>query len=179
MSSSCRPGELPSAAVESVALPRRQYRPGETLEIDVGLRLSTGGRERRMIRLDLPADLPPGQYPLSVGDSVTALQSEAMARPFAFDATGVDEVFDVLRRVDAYPSEAIYARLSLPERAGVAVGRTALENLPASRGLLLAEGGRSEVTAFEPAITATQAVPFVVEDGSAEATISVVPGRSR
>ena len=164
---------MPTANIESVALPRRQYRAGDAVDIDVGLRLDTGAAVRRRLSITLPTDLPPGQYPLSVGDAATALNAEASAKPFEFEARGLDDLFAIFARVGRYPGDALYARLEQPEAARVAVGREALEKLPASRTLLFAESGRSDVTGFAPALTARLAVPFVA-GGSAQATVKVV-----
>ena len=167
------PEQLPAATIEEVALPRRHYKPGETVKLDVGLTLFDGGKARRTLSLKLPDDLPPGDYPLSVGDSTTAVQATAAAQPFAFQAKNVDDIFRVFDRVGAYPADALYLRLDLPEQARVAVGRQPLANLPASRTLLLAESGRSDVQPFMPALTQKLTVPFRVDQSRAEATITV------
>ena len=168
------PAELPVATVEQLNLPRRHFKPGETVSLNVGLRLGDGGTLRRTLSLVLPDDLEPGEYPLSVGDATTALQAVAAAEPFAFQAQSVDDIFAVLKRIYEYPSDRLYVRLELPSRARVAVGRRPLAGLPASRTLLLAESGRSDVQPYTPAVTRAVPVPFLVDASGAEATITVV-----
>ena len=168
------PEQLPTATIEQLSLPRRHYKAGQTVGLDVGLALGDGTKTRRRLTLALPDDLPPGEYPLSVGDASGAIQALAAAQPFAFQAESVDDIFRIFARVGEFPADALYLRLELPEQARVAVGRQPLRDLPASRTLLLAESGRSDVQPFVPALTRKTTVPYLVSPGQAQATITVV-----
>lgn len=162
------------ATLEEVTLPRQRYRPGETVKVNLMLQVFRGGRVQRTVELALPEDLPPGQYPLIVSSSIGAIMGAAQSRPFDFDMKSLDDLFTVLNSMQEYANNAVYVRIDRPEQVRVAVGREALPDLPGSRALLLAESGRSDVTAYGPALATKLELPYVVTDGEAQIHITVV-----
>ena len=67
-----RPHPEPRLATVVATRPERTVvRPGERLAIDVALAPHRRPGERRRLELTLPAGLPPGRYPLWVGDGVS------------------------------------------------------------------------------------------------------------
>lgn len=162
------------ATLEQVTLPRQRYRPGETVKVNLVLQVFRGGRVQRTVELALPKDLAPGEYPLVVTNSAGAIMGAAQSRPFDFDMKSIDDLFTVLNSMQEYGTDAIYVRIDRPEQVRVAVGREALPDLPGSRALLLAESGRSDVTAYGPAVASKLELPYVVTDGEAQAMITVI-----
>lgn len=164
-------GEQRSAQVLSVNLPRTRYRPGETLRAFVTYRPFRGIERVMPIELELPRDLPDGDYRLSVGDQMTFLMEEQMTRPFRFTAENIDDVFAILQDVNEARHAALYLRL-IRQTDGVALGRTALQHLPSSRRRVMLDSGRSNVAPFTSSLV--KVVPTSrIMSGSAEFTIRI------
>ena len=75
------------------------------------------------------------------------MQDEQTTEPFRFTAEKAADVFDVLKDMAGIRHNALYVRL-IRQPDGVAIGRTAMPQLPASRRQILLGGGRSNITPF-------------------------------
>src|SRR5690606_12750637 len=64
------PDDVPIATLTEISIPRRRYRAGETVAVELIMNLRRGERVRRTVELQLPEDLEPGEYPLRILDSV-------------------------------------------------------------------------------------------------------------
>jgi hypothetical protein len=80
------------------------------------------------------------------------LTDERSARPFRFSAESAGDVFDVLRDMAAIRHDAVYIRL-VRQADGIAIGRTAMPNLPSSRREVMIGAGRSNTTPFTSSTT--------------------------
>lgn len=172
------------AEILSVILPRTTFHPGDTVKAFVLHRPFRGAETILPVEMQLPRELPDGEYHLSVSDWRTYLQEEQMSKPFRFVAENVDEVFDVISDVMSVQQKAIYIRL-LREADGVAVGRTAMPHLPSSRRQIILSAGRSNTTPFVSSTVKTIPTDFVMS-GSAQFSITIErdtkvqpPGRPR
>jgi hypothetical protein len=99
------------------------------------------------IEFELPRDLPEGKYQLTVSGWEQYFTDERNAKPFRFSAESTGDVFAVLREMAAIRHDAIYVRLTR-QPDGIAIGRTAMPNLPSSRREVLIGAGRSNTTPF-------------------------------
>lgn len=161
------------AHILAVNLPRSKYRPGETVKAFVTYKPFREPEGILPVELELPRDLPQGTYQLIISDAQRYFQDEQQSRPFRFSAENVKDVFGVLKDVAGIRMNAVYLRL-LRQADGVAVGRTALPQLPSSRRQILLGAGRSDTTAFVS--STTKSVPTdLVMDGSAEFVITIDP----
>ena len=88
------------------------------------------------VELELPKDLTAGTYQLVISDADRFLQDEQATKPFRFTAQRAGEIFEVLKDVTAIRHDALYVRL-VRQPDGVAVGHTALPQLPGSRRQIL------------------------------------------
>jgi hypothetical protein len=159
------------AKVLSVNIPKLKYRPGETLSGYVTYRPFRADEATLPIEMKLPEDLGDGTYQLIVCDWQTYMMTEQQAEPFRFTAESIGQVFDVLRDMAGIRHNALYLRL-MRKADGVAIGRTALAHLPASRRQVLLGSGRSDVTPFLSSIL--KVVPTEqVMSGSAQFAITV------
>ena len=123
------------------------------------------------MRIDIPRDLPDGSYTLTVSGKQQFVMDRAALEPFQSTATDIDDVFAILNQITQVRSNALYARLSLqPE--GLAIGRAPLPHLPAAMRHVLANTGRSDITAYMTSRTASVATDFVIE-GDAQLTVEV------
>ena len=91
--------------------------------------------------------MPEGKYQLTVSGWEQYFSDERGAKPFRFSAESTKDVFDVLREMAAIRHDAIYVRLTR-QPDGIAIGRTAMPNLPSSRRQVLIGAGRSNTTPF-------------------------------
>lgn len=161
-----------AAEIISAGVPRRSYRPGETIGLNARIRPFRGEEIVHPLTLRIPDDLADGTYQLVVSDVSRYLSDEQTASPYRFTASNLNEVFVAANSLADLPSDAVYLRLAAGTSPGVAVGRTVLPNLPPSQRNLLTGSGRSQVSAYVPAVTRTVQVPWVLT-GASELTIQV------
>lgn len=166
--------EAREAEIQSASLSKTKYRPGETLRAFVRCRPYRSAEKIIPIELELGHDLPDGKYQLSINDPTSYIQQEQMQRPFRFTTENLDDIFAVLNDIGAIQTDAMYVRLIRPPD-GVAVGRTAMPNLPHSRRQALLNSGRSDVSVLFS--TAAKIIPTgMVMTGSAELEFEIESG---
>lgn len=163
--------EAKEARILSVNVPRLKYRPGETVKAYVTYRPFRAEEAVLPVELGLPRDLPEGKYQLAIGDWETYLQNEQQARPFRFTAQSINEVFAVLKDVTSTRHDALYLRL-LRQADGVAIGRTAMPNLPSSIRQVMLGAGRSNTTPFVSSTIKTIPTEYVMS-GQAQFAITI------
>ncbi|MDQ3625500.1 MAG: hypothetical protein M3463_23995, partial [Verrucomicrobiota bacterium] len=163
--------EARAAAILSVNVPRQKYRPGETVKAYVTYRPFRAAESLLPIDFELPRDVPNGTYQLSVSDWTQFLAAEQAAKPFRFAAESVDEVFAVMGELNALRHDAVYVRMTR-QSDGVAIGRTAMPNLPSSRREVLIGAGRSNTTPFVSASVKVVPVKYVMS-GAAQFQITI------
>lgn len=163
--------EAEQAKILSVQVPKQRYKSGETVRAYVSYRPFRGEEEIIPVEIALPSDLEEGTYDLQLSDWQNYLQTEQATRPFRFNALNTNQVFAVLRDMANIKRNAMYLRL-LRDPDGVAIGRTALPDMPSSRRQVILNSGRSDITPFLS--SKTQIIPMdYVMDGSANFQITV------
>ena len=161
------------AQILEVNVPKSRYRPGEIVKAFVTYKPFRSESAILPVELALPTDLAQGTYQLIISDAPRYFQDEQIARPFRFTASNIDDVFGVLKDMASIRENAVYLRL-LRQPDGVAVGRTALPQLPSSRRQILLGAGRSNITPFVS--SNTKVIPTdQVMNGSAEFAITIDP----
>ncbi len=163
--------EAREATILSVNVPRLKYRPGETIKGYVTYRPFREPEKLLPIDFELPRDLADGTYQLVVSDWTQFLADETAAKPFRFTAENAEEIFTVMNELNGLRHDAVYIRM-VRQGDGVAIGRTAMPNLPSSRREVLIGAGRSNTTPFVSSTTKTIPVKYVM-DGSAQFEIKV------
>jgi hypothetical protein len=160
-----------SAGILSVMVARTNYEPGETIKAYISYLPFHSEEAVLPVELELPHDLPDGNYQFIVSDWTRYLEDERAANPFKFNANDIGELFTVIRDVMGIRHDSVYMRL-VRQADGVAVGHTAMPHLPASRRQLLLESGRSDITPFVTSTVKIVPSDFVMS-GSAEFTITI------
>lgn len=159
-----------------INVPRSKYRPGETLSAFVRYKPFRGAENILPVQLELPATLPDGAYQLVISDWQRYSVDEMGSKPFRFTAESVDEMFDVLRDYTGVKRNAIYLRL-VQRPDGVAIGRTALPQLPSSRRQIFVGAGRSNTSQYIS--STTKVVPTdLVMSGAAEFVVTIDADRA-
>ncbi|HEX8323607.1 MAG TPA: hypothetical protein VF595_06805 [Tepidisphaeraceae bacterium] len=138
--------------LRSAVTDQRVYKPGDSVGVFVTTRAYEGADSTRRVAIDLPNDLPDGDYTLTVGDAERMLADETRVAPYRYQVRDLKEVFDLIREVTHRPSTRLYLRLAAHEQ-GVSVGRTALRGLPPSRVRVLTRPGSADVMAYVPSIS--------------------------
>jgi hypothetical protein len=166
-------GEARDAQIVEVNLPKTRVRAGETVKVFVTYKPFHGEEQILSTDFTFPPDLAEGNYQLVVGDFRRYTQDEVQSRPFRFTAERTDEMFDALRDIAGIRRDALYLRL-VRQPDGVAVGRTAMPQLPSSRRTVIMGAGRTNTTRFVS--SAVKSVPTgYVMNGAGEFTITVDP----
>lgn len=163
--------EAREATILEVNVPRNKYRPGDTVRAFVTYKPFRSPEAVLPVEMELPRDLPEAQYQLVFSDWTRYATDEQQSKPFRFTAEKVDEVFDVLKDVASIRRNALYVRL-VRQPDGVAIGRTAMNQLPSSRRQILMGAGRSNTTKFVSSIVKTVPTQFVMQ-GAADFAITV------
>lgn len=146
-----------TGSLDEVILPRLVFKPGEKVEARVRWfhYHQTPQYTHATYHLDLPADLPDGEYTLVVCSPRSHLAALRDEKPHLFRADNLQGVLDGFNRLTNCPDNGLYLRLSLP-RGGLAVKQTELPELPSFRRQILADGRRTDITRF----TEVKAVRF-------------------
>src|SRR2546430_3406881 len=163
--------EAREAQILSINVPKLKYRPGETIKSYLTYRPFHAGEAVLPMDLELPADLSDGTYRLVISDWQKYITDEQQSKPFRFTAENIDEVFAVLHDIESIRHNAVYARL-VRQPDGVAVGRTAMPHLPASKRTVLLGPGRSNITPFVSSTVKTVPTELLM-NGSAEFAITI------
>ncbi len=163
--------EAREGQILEVNVPRSKYKPGEIVKGFVTYKPFRAAEDTLAVSLELPKDLAAGTYELVISDADRFMADEMATQPFRFTAERVDEMFDAVRDLTAVRHDALYLRLLRPAD-GVAIGRTAMPQLPGSRRQILMSAGRSNTTAFVSSTVKTIPTDRVMR-GSAEFAITI------
>jgi hypothetical protein len=167
--------EAREAEILSASLNKIKYRPGETMQIFVRCRPYRGEEKIIPVEIELGHDLHDGKYQISINDPETYIHQEQAQRPFRFTTESIGDVFDVLNEIGAIREDAMYVRL-IRQPDGVAVGRTAMPNLPVSRRQVLLDSGRSDVSPLVSSAAKT-VITGMVMTGSADLDFEIDAGQ--
>ncbi|HEX8524391.1 MAG TPA: hypothetical protein VF669_19200 [Tepidisphaeraceae bacterium] len=158
--------EAQSGEILWVNAQKLKYRPGETLKAFLNYRPFRGTETILPIEFELPHDLEDGKYQFSIAGHAQYLSDEQASKPFRFSAENAKEMFAVLREISAVRHDALYMRL-VRQPDGVAIGRTAMPNLPSSRRQVIMGAGRSNTTAYVSSVTKSVPMDLVMEGNAA------------
>jgi hypothetical protein len=159
------------AQIMEVTVPKSRVLPGETVKAFVRYQPYRAAEAIMPVELTLPRNIPEGQYQLVISDDQRFFEDEQQAKPFMFTAQRIGDVFAVLKDLAAIRSNAIYLRL-IRQPDGVAIGRTAMADLPSSMRTVLMGAGRSTITPFVSSTVKVVPTEMVIK-GAAEFTLTV------
>jgi hypothetical protein len=150
-----------TAEIEAVELDSDTYAPGETVRATVFLRPYKGLRQRIPVTLELPADLPDGNYAATVCDDLTNARYVLRDNPTLSSPQSLEQVFENLRVQTTAKRTNLVLRVPVPE-VGVALQGKALPNLPPSMVQILGSSRRTGAQAMTGALMARHSTPWVV-----------------
>ncbi len=126
----------------SAELSDSTVKAGETVKIDVVLESVLAGKKKYQCNLEIPEDLAPGKYELSVCGSREYEQFLFKSVPQRFLVNSFSDLVDALNDSLRIKRDKLYFLLTLPP-GGVAVEKAELPDLPATRVLILQDSKRT------------------------------------
>ena len=114
------------ASLDRIALDRNEVRSGETVEVQAYVRTESGKQFVQRIPVQIPADVPPGQLVLFVGDGGTLQQASASQSFVPKDLGQLVGAINKLKKNDR-----LYVKLFRVTN-GAVIGTDEMPNLPPS-----------------------------------------------
>jgi SpoIVB peptidase S55 len=115
-----------AASLDRIALDRSEVRSGETVEVQAYVRTESGRQFVQRIPVEIPADVPPGQLVLFVGDGGSLQQSSASQ---SFVPKDLSQLVGAINRLKK--NDRLYVKL-FRITTGAVIGTDEMPNLPPS-----------------------------------------------
>lgn len=158
------------ARIERVYTEEEAAVAGRQLTVHVLLKPVAAPDEERVVRFDLPADLPKGSVSVGVAGGMLADALRQQLGGFTPEFHSLDRVIKYLQSLET--NDQLLVMLALPTR-GAAVEDTPLPDLPESMRKRLAQAHRTGVRTIREYEMKTVTTPWVIE-GSYVTTLATV-----
>jgi hypothetical protein len=126
----------------SLELSDSKVKAGENIEIGVIVESVLAGKKKYQCTLEIPEDLAPGRYDLTVCGSPDYERFLLKAVPYKFIAQSVPGLIEALNYSLGVDRDKLYFLLSLPP-GGVALEQAELPDLPGTKALVLQNAKRT------------------------------------
>jgi hypothetical protein len=126
----------------SVDLSDSTVKAGQNIEVTAVLESVLAGKKQYQLSLEIPEDLAPGKYELTVCGERDYEQFLVKAVPQRFVAQSLPSLIDALNNSLQISRDKLYCLLTLPS-SGVIIERAELPDLPATKALLLGDTKRA------------------------------------
>lgn len=120
----------------SLDLSNSKFKAGENIEIGIVVESVLAGKKKYQCTLEIPEDLAPGKYDLTVCGSLDYERFLLKAVPYKFIAQSVPGLIEALNYSLGIGRDKLYFLLSLPP-GGVALEQAELPDLPGTKVLVL------------------------------------------
>jgi hypothetical protein len=151
-----------TADIESAMLESDTLAPGDTLKATVLLRPYKGPRQRTTLNLPLPLDLAEGHYTALLGEDFNNVRAELRDNPHLNQPQTLEHLFQGLQLLLSARRTNLTMRVQTTA-GGVALGGTALPDLPPSMVQLLSSSRRTGTQTINSALVARQGTGWVVQ----------------
>jgi SpoIVB peptidase S55 len=141
----CEMHILPKSIVShiwAVDLSDSKVKAGQSIEVGVIVESALAGKKKYQCRLDIPRDLAPGKYELTVCGPRDYEQFLVKSAPQRFIAQNLPGLIDALNNSLRIERNKLYFLLDLPA-GGVIVDDAELPDLPATKALVLQDPKRA------------------------------------
>jgi len=170
-------GRETTASILALRLQQHTYRPGQTVRGRVTLRPFRADRLTQEVAVDLPKDLPDGEYTLTVCDAYDYLKLLSTNLPHRFEPRTVEQLFEGIRQVVGPRLDRLYLHFPLPDR-GVAVNAAELEHLPSSFADVLARTAPIDTKGYRRSLAVDFETKYVISgSASAKFVVEEIPRR--
>jgi hypothetical protein len=126
----------------SLDLSDSKFKAGENIDIEVIVESVLAGKKKYSCSLEIPGDLTPGKYDLTVCGSMDYERFLVKSVPYKFIAQNVPALIEALNYSLSVDRDKMYFILSLPP-GGIALETAELPDLPATRVLVLQNAKRA------------------------------------
>jgi len=126
----------------SLDLSDSKVRAGRSVEITAVLESVLAGKKQYQWPLEIPGDLPPGKYELTICGQRDYEQFLAKAVPHRFIAQSLTDLVDALNNSLQFERDKLYCLLTLPP-AGVVIEKAELPDLPETKSLLFQDAKKT------------------------------------
>jgi hypothetical protein len=154
------------AVIDRMELAEDTFKPGEKVTVRARLfrRWQDPTYTWATCALEIPEDLPDGQYTLKLGSAQNYLMSLRQQKPHLFTARTLDEMLKVLNLIGSFRSDRLYLQLELP-KGGLAVHRTEMPELPSFRQRIVKEAHGEDAREYEDSLVIQKKTGFVIQGG--------------
>ncbi|MBN1974522.1 MAG: hypothetical protein JW787_12860 [Sedimentisphaerales bacterium] len=125
----------------SVDMSSSKVKPGDTIEVGVIIESYLGGKKKYNQKIEIPKDLKPGTYDLSISGPKGYEQFLTKAAPHKFVAQNVPDLIEAIHNALEIYRDRLYFILVLPS-GGVTLEKAELPDLPASKTIIMQDKKR-------------------------------------
>lgn len=126
----------------SAELSDSKVKAGHSVDVEVVLESVLADKKKYKYRVEIPGDLRPGKYELTICGSRDYERFLVKAVPYRFVAQNLPQLIDALNDSLKIDRDKLYFLLALPPD-GVTVEKAELPDLPATRALVLRDAKRT------------------------------------
>ncbi len=126
----------------SLDLSGSKFKAGENIYIEVIVESVLAGKKRYKCSLEIPEDLAPGKYDLTVCGAMDYERFLVKSAPYKFIAQNASALIEALNYSLSVDRDKLYFILSLPP-GGIALEQAELPDLPATKALILQNAKRT------------------------------------
>jgi hypothetical protein len=126
----------------SLNLSDSKFKAGENIDIEVVIESVLMGKKKYRCSLEIPEDLAPGKYDLTVSGYLDYERFLLKSAPYKFIAYNVPALIEALNYSLSVDRDKLYFILSLPP-GGIALEQAELPDLPPTRALVLQNAKRA------------------------------------
>ncbi len=152
-----------TADIDTTELESDTLAPGDTLKAIVTLRPFKGTKQRVMLEVKLPADLPEGNYTALIGDDLNNARAELRDNPQLGNPQTLENSLQNLRLQLSAKRTNLVLRVPISGGAGVAIAGKALPNLPPSMVQILSSNKRTNTQTLYSALVARSSTNYVIQ----------------
>lgn len=120
----------------SMNLSDSKFKAGENIDIDIIIESVLAGKKRYQFTLEIPENLAPGKYDLTVCGAMDYERFLLKSVPYKFIVQNVPGLIEALNFSLSVARDKLYCILSLPP-GGIALEQAELPDLPATKTLVL------------------------------------------
>jgi hypothetical protein len=164
-----------TADIEAVELASEILAPGDSLKATVFLRPYKGLRQRVPVTLQLPVDLPEGNYTATICDDLASARAQLRENPQLTNPQSLDHVFQALKIQTGVKRSQLVVRVPI-QSLGVAVNGKTLPNLPPSMVQILSSGRKTGAQTLGTSLVSRLSTDWVVQ-GSESVRFTVMKNK--
>ena len=130
-----------SSTIFSVDVSSSNVKAGDIIEVEVILDSYLKGKKKYKQNIQIPENLKPGTYDLSISGSDAYDQFLVKAAPYKFLAQNIPDLIEALNNTLNIPRDKLYFILVLPT-SGITLEKAVLPDLPETKSIILQDKKR-------------------------------------